>query len=559
MARTGIALSSLTLILFNPVLSVLQVHPGLESQVKELYETTPYPDPTVLGTDSYQLCEGEGEMVSKPAIIRGAAGYAWGGVLPWKIRALDAGTGTGADCTMMALELNDLKDSGAIGEFELVCMDLSSASLAHTRKRLAGWGILEDIKSVRVLQGSYTDSKFMAHLGQFDYIHAEGSLQALPDPLEGFRALSARLHTATSVLKVFVYGERPGVAAVQRNFRRLQDARGIETTFERINPSEIQLLRSYIKSLPLSSHLLLSALATGAHNVSQARAIFVDLDDTELADMFLHPIENQFTAKDIRELAHKSGLKLYMWSKNSPLGHYIAFSNISNTCGKTKGHPVDEAGRQCVLDAAVQKMDGDMVDDFIEEHFGAAMHSHSCLLLRTPSEATSVMLKPGVHLAALAPITTGCKFLRMIRQVWNTQPFDAIQPSRAAAHATPSYVDARCDGKSLARLIKIHNKIHWAEDTAHHYPFSQDQGVKEAFFKDLLGLSLSALCIATHADGHTNFDQIQQQLLSTWPDSEPFIDYPSAVRELLAIAQIDYTQHIRGPALHLINTQKGEL
>jgi 2-polyprenyl-3-methyl-5-hydroxy-6-metoxy-1,4-benzoquinol methylase len=123
----------------------------------------------------------------------------------FRFRALIAGGGTGDAAIFLAAQLRDT-------DADIVCLDLSDASLAIARERAALRGLQQRI---RWIHGSILDLARLG-LGSFDYISCLGVLHHLADPDEGLGALAQALseHGAMAIMVYGRYG-RLDVYAVQ--------------------------------------------------------------------------------------------------------------------------------------------------------------------------------------------------------------------------------------------------------------------------------------------------------------------------------------------------------
>ena len=117
--------------------------------------------------------------------------------MPRRVRFLDAGAGTGEDCAAAAVELMDLYARREVEAWEVVCVELSQASVDAMHRRFSACGVgpesLLPGGRVRVVTGSYLNETLMADLGTFDIVHSSGSLHHVPDPDEGLLLLRKAL------------------------------------------------------------------------------------------------------------------------------------------------------------------------------------------------------------------------------------------------------------------------------------------------------------------------------------------------------------------------------
>ncbi|CAE8631551.1 unnamed protein product [Polarella glacialis] len=352
-------------VLVNPLpSSAAQV----ELEVSVLYNARPYPHEGTHTTGCFNQVEKYGDQLVVPTRLRRIADELWGGQLPSDIRILDAGTGTGEDCVAFVQELSALFPTTGGGKpaWKVVCLDLSEASLAATARRLEHWRVAE---RPTLVQGSFLDETLMQSLGTFDFILAEGSIMTLKTPVDGVHALARLRRSKTSVMSIFLYGQhgRTGVTEVQRAFRILQDARGI-TGVARYSASEIDLLRTYMHSLPF--HSLFRAQRRAEGGTGAQEFLPHDESDEELADMFLHPCEHQYTAADVRAMAGEVGVALISWLQPALWYPGCAFGHL----WKYGRDASDER-----LAGAMQGLTEGQWENLTETYWGAHMHSLSCL------------------------------------------------------------------------------------------------------------------------------------------------------------------------------------
>src|SRR3954468_23441337 len=160
------------------------------SKVRDLYEAFPFP-----ARDS--AAESPGRLpLTRTDILGKVHHHAFGGRKDFSkgFRALVAGGGTGDAAIFLAAQLQG-------SDAEIVCLDISEASLAIARQRASVRGLES---RVRWVHGSLLDAPRLG-LGHFDYITCLGVLHHLADPDAGLRAL-AQVLTDDGAMGLMVYG-----------------------------------------------------------------------------------------------------------------------------------------------------------------------------------------------------------------------------------------------------------------------------------------------------------------------------------------------------------------
>ncbi len=250
-------------------------------QVRNLYETFPFParDPA---TESLQ-----GVPVSPTDILGKLNHHCFGGRRHFSegFRALVAGGGTGDAAIFLAAQL---RESNA----EIVCLDLSKASLAVARERAALRGLEQRIRWVH---GSILDVAAL-QLGRFDYISCLGVLHHLADPDEGLRLLSGLL-TENGAMGLMVYGRygRLDVYAIQDLMRLInRDTPGL--------PEQLANLKGTLRSLTPANPLM------RGRNRDQIEAMIAN--EANIADTFLHVQDRAYTVPELYRLVEGAGLSV---------------------------------------------------------------------------------------------------------------------------------------------------------------------------------------------------------------------------------------------------------
>ncbi|MGB3178889.1 MAG: class I SAM-dependent methyltransferase, partial [Albidovulum sp.] len=175
------------------------------NRVSEQYEAYPYPerDPA---DEKTRLITGS------PSHPFEMDHFLWGGVRDWSqpLHALVAGGGTGDALIQLAAVL-----TAAGKPYEITYLDLSHASrgVAEARAKIRG------LTGIRFETGSLLDA---AEYGRFDYIDCCGVLHHLPNPQDGFNALSKALKPDGGMgLMVYAPYGRSGVYPLQEAFGAL--------------------------------------------------------------------------------------------------------------------------------------------------------------------------------------------------------------------------------------------------------------------------------------------------------------------------------------------------
>ncbi|WP_425050533.1 class I SAM-dependent methyltransferase [Psychromarinibacter sp. S121] len=173
--------------------------------VKTQYEVYPYPDRDP-ADEASRLITGS------PSWPQEMDHWLWGGARDWSkpLKALVAGGGTGDGLIQLAQLL-----TSAGRPYEITYVDLSAAArkIAEARAQARG------LTGIRFVTGSLLDAP---DLGRFDYIDSCGVLHHLPEPDEGFAALSAALADGGGMgLMVYAPLGRSGVYPLQSAFNTL--------------------------------------------------------------------------------------------------------------------------------------------------------------------------------------------------------------------------------------------------------------------------------------------------------------------------------------------------
>lgn len=248
--------------------------------VKAQYEAYPYParDPK---DEAKRLIEGS---PSRPAEVDH---FLFGGKRDWSkpFRALFAGGGTGDGLIMMAQKL---AERGANAEITYLDMSTASRRIAEARAEARG------LNSIRFLTG---DLLTAPDHGPFDYIDCTGVLHHLPEPDEGFAALSKALAPDGGFggMVYAPYG-RTGVYPLQAAFRTLTAGEAPE--------AQVATAKAALKSLPKTNwfgqnpHL-------GDHRAS----------DAGLYDLLLHSRDRPYTVSELAGALERAGMPLVSFTE----------------------------------------------------------------------------------------------------------------------------------------------------------------------------------------------------------------------------------------------------
>ena len=243
--------------------------------VREQYEAFPYPerDPR---DEKKRL------IVGSPSHPLEVDHWVFGGARDWSkgTKILVAGGGTGDALVQLAQVLTSARKP-----YEITYIDLSKASRKIAESRIKARGL----KGVTFITGSLLDA---AKYGPFDYIDCCGVLHHLPDPQEGFDALSAALATGGG-MGVMVYAPhgRSGVYPLQEAFGELSKG---------LKPKEkLTLAKAIFAKLP-SGHPFKRNPHLVDHNASEAG----------FYDLLLHSQDRPFSIDQLAECLSRSGLQI---------------------------------------------------------------------------------------------------------------------------------------------------------------------------------------------------------------------------------------------------------
>jgi len=176
--------------------SVTDIGEGISAQVRELYETFPYPRWKAISAESLEQ-DWQNDECSRRAegALRGT-----------KARILIAGCGTGRDIAILAAYFPDAM---------ITAVDLSRTSLAYAAIKAEEHGL----KNISFQHG---DILKLGALGtKFDYISSTGVLHHMENPIEGWKILCGLLRPG-GLMRIGLYSEigRKAVIVAQETIKK---------------------------------------------------------------------------------------------------------------------------------------------------------------------------------------------------------------------------------------------------------------------------------------------------------------------------------------------------
>jgi SAM-dependent methyltransferase len=250
-------------------------------KVRDLYETYPFPART-------PAAEKPGSLpLTRTDILGKVNHHAFGGRRDFSrgFRALVAGGGTGDSPIFLAAQLRDT-------DAEIVCVDISEASLAVARQRARARG-LED--RIRWIHASLVDAPRLG-LGEFDYVSCLGVLHHLADPDAGLRALTQVL-AEDGAMGLMVYG-RYGRADVYA----MQDLMRLVNRDEPDLRAQVANFKDSLRALS-PSHLMLRGRSPEVIGSMVG-------DDANIVDTFLHAQDRAYTVPELYRFVEGAGLSI---------------------------------------------------------------------------------------------------------------------------------------------------------------------------------------------------------------------------------------------------------
>ncbi len=254
------------------------------TSVREQYEDLPYP---------YRDPEKEGELFHGADIfaLDGFTHFGFAGRrnLREGARILVAGCGTGDSLILLAEQLVGANS-------ELVAIDLSHASIAIAKARLAKRGLSE---RVTIHHLSILDVP-SAGLGQFDAIECGGVLHHLPDPDAGLAALASVLKD-DGIMGIMVYAQygRMSIYLTQMLMKHLM-------TEDTPRAKKIEIAREFLNQVPATHWLAVK-------NEALINEIMWP-DGSGVYDLFLHSVDRAYTVPQLYEWLGGAGLQLTAFS-----------------------------------------------------------------------------------------------------------------------------------------------------------------------------------------------------------------------------------------------------
>ncbi|SFM12434.1 class I SAM-dependent methyltransferase [Shimia aestuarii] len=242
--------------------------------ITEQYDTYPYParDPK---DERKRLVRGS---PSHPVEMDH---FLFGGKRNWRapIRILVAGGGTGDALVQLAQTLTSAKRP-----YEITYLDLSTTAREIAEARIAE----RRLSNVTFHTASLLDAP---DFGTFDYIDCCGVLHHLPEPDEGFRALSAALSPEGGMgLMVYAPYGRAGVYQLQSAFGTLSQGMSAK--------DRLKLGKAVLKAVP------------DAHSFKRNQ-VLVDhkKSDAGFYDLLLHSQDRPYTVGELAEALRLADLK----------------------------------------------------------------------------------------------------------------------------------------------------------------------------------------------------------------------------------------------------------
>lgn len=250
-------------------------------EVRDLYEAFPFPSRNPATESPTSI------PISRTDILSKLNHHGFGGRRDFtkSFRALVAGGGTGDAAIFLAAQLRDT-------DAEVVCLDLSEASLAIARQRAALRGLEHRI---RWMHGSVLDLGSLG-LKHFDYISCLGVLHHLADPDAGLRALASVL-AEDGAMGLMVYG-RYG----RQDIYAIQDLMRLINQDEPRLPVQVANLKAALRGLSPANLML--------RGRSREQIETLIANEINIADTFLHTQDRAYTVPELYRFIEGAGLSV---------------------------------------------------------------------------------------------------------------------------------------------------------------------------------------------------------------------------------------------------------
>jgi len=246
--------------------------------VRNQYEDYPYPlrDPE---DEQKRLLPCYGEYLGQLShyLFRGKQDFEKG------FRVLIAGCGTGDALVYIGEQLRGKKDA------EIVCLDISQASMAIARKRAD----IRGFTNVSYIHDSLLNLPCL-DLGKFDYINCTGVLHHLKSPSDGLHALKSVLKEQAAGISIMIYGRygRTGVYQIQELMRLVNGD-------EADRAKEVENTKIVLGSLPETNWFQRAGELLSDHKTD---------GDIGIYDLFLHKQDRSYSIPEMYEFIDNSGL-----------------------------------------------------------------------------------------------------------------------------------------------------------------------------------------------------------------------------------------------------------
>ncbi len=264
-----------------------------ETQVREFYETAPYPDLGVNPKNPDRWILPALELLGHDRV----AG---------SLRYLDAGCGTGHVAVGVARKFPNWRSFG---------IDLSSASLSIANQLAAKHGAV-----VTFARGSYLDP--LPFEGKFDLISAMGTIHHCDDPVGAVRNLLSALNEDGCIV-IHLYGKdldrgkfeireildimQPDITDVPTRFRLYQDLK--EKQKKRLLDAILDISPRLVLRACRDTFLRTKRKSRGESWSPSWREDY-EAPTTPWIDHFCHPLERTYSVREVQKLADESELEV---------------------------------------------------------------------------------------------------------------------------------------------------------------------------------------------------------------------------------------------------------